>query len=73
MTAEVCKTLRKLTSVKMDWAWNIMHQKIYDKAKTLIKQDTYMKFYDAPKPPYLEMDAWGLPLTGKKWHELWVR
>ena len=26
MTAEICKTIQKLTSVKMEWLWNDMYQ-----------------------------------------------
>ena len=33
------------------------YQVIYDKAKSLIKADVCMKFYDETKPLYLESDA----------------
>ena len=62
MTAEVCKLLRKLTSVKTEWAWNGKHQELYDKVKNIIKQDRCMKFYDASRPLYLGTDASGISL-----------
>ena len=61
-TSEVCKLLRKLTSVKMDWAWNGMYQELYYKAKNLMKKDTYMKFYNTTKSLYLETDSSGISL-----------
>ena len=54
---EVCKPLRKLTSSKMAWTWNASYQQLFNKAKSLIKLDVCMKFYDDNKPLYLETDA----------------
>ena len=54
--AKVCKPLRKLTSSKTAWAWNASYQQLFNKAKSLIKADVWMKFYDT-KPLYLEADA----------------
>ena len=54
-TTEVCELLQKPTSVKAD---------LYDKAKKIIKQDTYMKCYDASKPLYLKTDTSGTSLGG---------
>ena len=62
ITAEVCKPLQKLTSVKTDWAWNGMYQELYDKAMKLIKQDVCKKFYDTSKALYLETDTYGISL-----------
>ena len=38
------------------------YQKLFDKAKSIIKEDTYMKFYDLTQPLYLETDTCGLRL-----------
>ena len=56
-TAEVCEPLQKLTSSKIMWTWNASYQQQFDKAKSLIKVDVYMKFYNDTKPIYLETDA----------------
>ena len=37
--------------------WNSSYQAIYDKAKSFIKADACMKFYDESKPLCLETDA----------------
>ena len=54
---EVRKPLRKLTSSKTTWTWNASYQQLFDKAKSLIKSQVCMKFYDDTKPLYLETDA----------------
>ena len=56
-TAEICKPLWKLMSVKTEWTLNAMYQKMFNKAKAIIKGDTCMKFYDDTKPLYIEPDA----------------
>ena len=61
-TLEVCKPLRKLTSSKMTWTWNASYQQLFDKAKSLIKAEMCMKFYDDTKLLYLETDASGIGL-----------
>ena len=38
------------------------NQNLYDKAKRLITRDACMKFFDALKPLYLEMDVSGIGL-----------
>ena len=40
----------------------ILPDSIYDEAKSLIKDNLYMKFYDETKPLYLETDASGIGL-----------
>ena len=55
--AEVCEPLQKLTSSKKTWTWNTSYQQLFAKAKSLIKADICMKFYDDTKPLYLETDA----------------
>ena len=39
-----------------------MNQDLYDKIKKTIKKETYMKYYDASDPLYLETDASGVSL-----------
>ena len=53
----VCEPLQKMTSSTAVWTWNMSYQALYNKAKSLIKGDTCMKFYDETKPLYLETDA----------------
>ena len=60
--AAICKTFRKMTLAKTEWIWNATHQKIFNKAKTFIKEDSCMKFYDETKPLHIEMDASGVGL-----------
>ena len=55
-------TTSKLTSSKAVWMWNATYQALYEKVKSLIKADVYMKFYDKTKPLYLETDASGIEL-----------
>ena len=43
---ELCESLQKLTSAKTEWTWNATYQKMFEKAKAIIKEDAYMKFYD---------------------------
>ena len=45
-TADVCESLRKLTSAKAEWTWNATYHNMFDKAKAIIKEETYMKFYN---------------------------
>ena len=61
-TAEVCKLLHKLTSSKKTWTWNASYQQLFDKAKSIMKADFCMKFYNDSKPLYLETDASGVSL-----------
>ena len=61
-TAEVCESLRKLTSAKREWTWNATYQKMFDKAKAIIKGDVFMKLYDKTRPLYIETDASGVGL-----------
>ena len=61
-TAEVCKPLHKLMSCKMMWTWNTSDQQLFDNAKSTIKADVCMKFYDNSKLLYLETDASGIGL-----------
>ena len=57
-----CYTLRQLTSVKTECTWNAAYKKLFDKEKSIIKEDVYMKFYDETKPLYLETDVSGVGL-----------
>ena len=60
--AGVCEPLRKLTSCKPSWTWNKSYQQIYNKAKSIIKKDMCMKFYNKKKELFLETDALGVGL-----------
>ena len=42
--------------------WNASYQALCDKAKSLIKHDVCMKFYNETKPLYLETDAFRIVL-----------
>ena len=46
----------------MTWTWNASYQELFDNAKSIIKADACMKFYDNSKPLYLETDASGIGL-----------
>ena len=64
-TADICDPLHKLTSSKVSWTWNASYQALFNKAKSLIKVDMYMKFCDDTKPLYLETDGfWIWPWCG---------
>ena len=43
VTAEVCKPLQGLTSMKADWTWNRMFQELYEKVEAIIMDDSCMK------------------------------
>ena len=49
-------------SSKTEWTWNATYLKLFDKAKSIIKEDVYMKFYDKTQPLYLETEAFGVGL-----------
>ena len=61
-TASMCDPLWKLTSSSVVWMWNASYQTLYNKTKSLIKDDICMKLYDKTKPLYLETDASGIGL-----------
>ena len=61
-TVEAYELLRKLTLAKTEWTWNTAYQKMFDKAKAIIKEDTYMKFHYKTKPLCIETDASGVGL-----------
>ena len=58
--AEMCEPLQKLTSSKATWTWNVLYQQLVEKAKSLIKTDVCMKFYNDTKLLYLETDVSGV-------------
>ena len=60
--ADFCESLRKLTAIKSEWTWNVTHQKLSYKAKSIIKEDACMKIYDETKPLYLETNTLGVGL-----------
>ena len=51
-----------MTSVKTEWTQNVTCQELFDKAKSIIKEDACMKFYDETKPLYIETEASGVEL-----------
>ena len=61
-TAEVCKPLCKFTSCKTTWTWNTSYQQLFNNAKSIIKADICIKFYNNSKPLYLETDGSGIGL-----------
>ena len=61
-TSETCKLLRKLMSSKAIWTWNASYQQLFDKAKSLIKAEMCVKFYDDTKLLYLKTDVSGIGL-----------
>ena len=48
-------------SAKTEWTWNATYQKIFDKAKLIVK-DVCMKFHNETKPLFIETDASGVGL-----------
>ena len=56
-TASKCESLRQLTWSKTEWTWNETYQKLFDKAKSIIKEDVFMKFCIETQPLYLEVDT----------------
>ena len=56
------ESLRNLMIAKTEWTWNATYQKMFDKAKAIIKEDVCMKFYDETKPLHIETDASGVGL-----------
>ena len=61
-TASVCELLIQLMLRKAERTWNATFHKLFDKAKSIIKEDACMKFYDETQPLQLETDASGLRL-----------
>ena len=59
-TASVSESIRQQTSSKTEWEWNATYQKLFNKAKSIIKEDACMKFYDETQPLYLETDMSGV-------------
>ena len=56
------ESLRQPTSRKTKWTWNATYEKLFDKAKSIIKEDTCMNIYDKNQQPYLETDTSGVGL-----------
>ena len=61
-TAEICKPLQNLTSLKCDWTWNSTQQNLYNSSKNIIKRNLTMAFYNEKQQLYLETDALGVSL-----------
>ena len=62
-TASVCESLRQLMLSKTEWTWNATYQKLFDKAKSITKEDACMQFYDETQLMYLETDTLELDLV----------
>ena len=45
------------------WRWKASYQQLFDKAKSLIKAEVCIKFFDDTKLLYLETDASGVGLA----------
>ena len=45
--------------------WNWAYDELYTKAKSIIKKDTCMKFYNEKEPLYLKKDSSGVALLNK--------
>ena len=67
-TSEVCEPLRKLMSCKATWTWDASYQQRFEKAKSLMKVEMCMKFYDDTKLLYLETDTSGIGLGAALLH-----
>ena len=61
-TVSIYESLQRLMSSRIIWTCNTSYQTLYDKAKSLMKDDVCMKFYNETKPPYLETDISGIGL-----------
>ena len=62
-TANLCESLRQLTMSKTERTWNVTYQKLFDKAKSIIKENACTKFYNETQPLYLETDVSGVRLV----------
>ena len=73
-TAVIWGSLRQLTSSKTEWTWNATYQKLFDKAKSIIKEDVCMIFYDETQLLYLETNVksrtGSCPPINQRWHKL---
>ena len=61
-TEEAWISPRNLTSAKAEWTWNITYQRLFDKVKSITKEDTCIKLSEM-KQLYLEIDAFGVGLA----------
>ena len=52
-TTEKCEPLRRLKSVEAEWTWKRTYDKLYNKAKTIIKVHACMKFGNEKEPLYM--------------------
>ena len=43
-TADICQSHTQLTSSKTEWTCHGTYQKLFDKAKSIITEDIWMKF-----------------------------
>ena len=64
LTADVCETLQKLTSMTIEWMWNNTYQKLYERAVSTIWKDASMSIYNEKEQLYLETNALNVSLEG---------
>ena len=46
--------------VKAVWTWNRTYQEVYERMKSLVKDNTCMKYHGVRKPLYLKTDTSGV-------------
>ena len=61
-TANICESLQLLPLSQTELTWNASYQKLFDKEKSIIKEDACMKFYEEIQPLYPRTDASGVRL-----------
>ena len=44
LTLEVCEPFRRMKPVNDVWTWNKSYKEIYKRAKSMVKEDIYMKY-----------------------------
>ena len=74
-TAEVCESLRKLTSSKTEWTWNSTYQMLFYQAKPILKEDTWIKIlWQNPATVCRDGCVWSRTgnchTTDQKWYKL---
>ncbi len=55
--SQVIKPLYDLSRINQEFIWSSVHQKAFDKAKTLITQAPCLAYFDPNKPVTLQVDA----------------
>ena len=75
--ADIYKALRQLTSVKTEWTWNPTYQKLFDKAKSIIKVCVHEILWwnqaTIPRNRCIWSRTRSQLTADKKWHKLSFR